>query len=596
MSEKPWLPFYGDIPASIVYPNDTAFELFERAADEHADRTAVDYLGRRLSYRELHRLVIAAARGLLALGVNRSDRIALMVPNLPHAAVLFYAANRVGALVSFFHAEAGAGEVAAKLSDYAPQWMAITREHVNGLLRLISGEAVRGLLLCDYGDFGKRGKVRALQRMRHRHGVDVDGIRGVAGRSRHGAEDEIESPPVFSWQSFLELGRRRDLVPHRDAHTPDEPAVVLYTGGTTHLALGAVHTDRQLTAVALQTQVQGPLLAGQSVLSVVPFAHGYGIAVAVHAALTAGATTVVVPHSTARSLAREIRRARPEYLIGVPATYAGLVLDRVFRGTSHRSLMGAFCGGDRLPRAVREMFETIVRRRGGAITIREGYGLTETVTACATMPESEMRQGSVGIPYPDTLVAIARPLDPALVGDRPQLPKDAPPAWLGPNELGEILVSGPTVMTSYWRDEEATAAALHTDSEGRVWLRTGDLGRMDGDGFLYFVERIGRSYADEGVEVHPGLTELALSENPEVLEACVTVSAEGTAPRLAAHVAPADPDRDVTWLEERLREAVRSLDEAHRPCRYAFHDRLPRTLSGVIDHGRLAADTRSPSS
>jgi len=392
-----------------------------------------------------------------------------------------------------------------------------------------------------------------------------------------------EPPPLFAWKSFLQLGSEAEVPSHRALHEPHELALVLYTGATTGVGTGVMHSDRQLTAVSFQTQVQGPLLAGQSVLSAVPLSHGYGVSVAVHATLSAGATSVLVPHSTSRSLALTIRRIRPEYLIGVPSTYTGLVFDRVFRRTRERSLMGAFCGGDRLPWSVRELFERIVRRRGGAVAIREGYGLTETVTACATMPEGEIRPGSVGIPYPDTLIAIASPL----VGV-PEL-ADAPPSWLPADTIGEILVSGPTVMEGYLDRPQESTRVIHPDDEGRRWLRTGDLGRMDEDGFLYFVERMGRGQTVHGAEVHPGITELSLSVHPEVLESSVTVQEDAGETQLVAHVVPVDKERDYEWLERRLRESMKRLTARQQPVRYEFYGRLPRTLAGVVDHRRLAA-------
>ncbi|MFW5689967.1 MAG: class I adenylate-forming enzyme family protein [Spirochaetota bacterium] len=583
MPEQPWLPYYGEIPASISYPDLTLYELFERAAAEYGSHTAVEYLGERVAYRRVKRLVDAAARALWAVGVRSGDRLALILPNMAHAPVLLYAANRLGVVTSFFHAEAGSRLIAQRITDFAPSWMAVTTEHVDGLCRLIADRGVQGIISCSYSDFGRPGKIRTMQLLRRRYNIATGGIRGAAALSPRGPSVSPEHPPLFAWKSFLKLGSTVETPAHRELHGPDRLAMVLFTGGTTGSGEGVMHTDRQLTAVALQSQVQGPVLAGQSVLSAVPLSHGYGVAVSVHATLAAGAMSILVPHTTPRSLARVYRRLRPEYLIGVPSTYADLVLDRVFRTTRHRALMGAFCGGERLPRAVRELFERIVRRRGGAVSIREGYGLTETVTACATMPDGEERSGSVGIPYPDTEIAIARP-----VPGTPDL-SEVPPAFVPYGTLGEILVSGPTVMSGYLEGEDATARVLHPDGEQRVWLRTGDLGWMDADGFLYFVERIGRAVAHGEPTVHPGITERAINDHLEVLEACVTLEHGATGVSLTAHVTPIDTDRDERWLEEHLRDSLQTLEPHQQPVRYAFHERLPRTPAGLIDHHRLGA-------
>ena len=582
MPDQPWLPFYGDTPATIQYPDATLFELFEESVREYRDFEAFEYLGERLSYGDLHRLVAAVARGLRSVGLRAGEPVAAIMPNTPHVPIVLYAANRLGAPVSLVHPESPAAEVASLLDDLEPTCIVVSREHLDGLQALNAGRSARDVVVCSLDEFGRRPRLRALGLMRQRFNVDTGGLRSAPVLPAERSTDP-ETPRVMTWERLLRRGEGVDLPPHRELHTPDDLAIVLYTGGTTATPRGVMHSDRQLTAVALQMQVQGPLLAGQTLLCAVPFAHGFGVAVAVHASVSAGATSVLVPHSTPRSLARTIRRTHPEYIIGVPATYVGLVRDRVFRRTRQRSLMGAFCGGDRLPRWVRERFATIVRRRGGAISIREGYGLTETVTACATMPDSEERPGSVGVPYPDTFIAIAVP------AHHPFDPESEPPLWLEPDRIGEILVSGPTVMDGYWRDEEATRRSLHPDEEGRVWLRTGDLGRMDKDGFFYFVERADRVCVVGGEEIHPGLTELVLSEHAEVLETCVTVDECAAGPRITAHVAPSDPDRDPSWLERHLRESLQTLEEPQQPTEYAFHARLPRTLAGVIDKRRLVA-------
>ncbi len=581
MPDQPWLPFYGDIPASIPYPDATLYELYERSTQEHSKQIVVEFLGERLSYRGLHRQVLAASEGLWALGVRPADRVGLLMPNMPHAMVLLYSANRIGAVLSLFHPEADPGTVSAQIADFDPTWMAVGEEHVTGLVRLLSGRTVRGLVVCSYADFGKQGLVARMQRMRRRLGVDTGGIRGLSARNAHAPGEGREVPPVHAWRSFLRPARSVELPPHREIHTSDEVAIVLYTGGSTGRTVGVMHTDYQLNAVAMQTQVQGPLLAGQSLLSVVPISHGYGIAVGIHATVSAGATSIMMPHFTPRVLAKQIRRRQPEYLVGVPQTYTELVFDRAFRRARHRARMGAFCGGDRLSRSVRTLFEQIVRRRGGSIGIREGYGLTETVTACATMPDSDSRPGTVGIPYPDTYIAIARPVDAHPVDGRD------PPVFLGSGEVGEILVSGPTVTNGYWNREDLDAGAFHADSEDRIWLRTGDLGSMDSDGFLSFVERISASVTANGVPIHPGLAEIVLNEHAEVLEACVTTRQEGLDVSMTAHVAALDNDRDTEWLEQHLRESLLVLDPLQRPRHFQFHGRLPRTLGGAIDRRRL---------
>jgi long-chain acyl-CoA synthetase len=339
-------------------------------------------------------------------------------------------------------------------------------------------------------------------------------------------------------------------------------------------------SDANLDAAARQTQVQGPVLSGERLLSVVSFSHGLGLAVSVHTVVISGGESIVLPHYTTRHIVKTFRRKRPDYLTGVPHFYAELLSDRKFHRTRLSCLMAAFCGGDRLPAHVRDSFEITVRRQGGAVPIREGYGLTETVTACATAPDGAIRAGSVGVPYPDMDIMIAAP------GHRADL--SSVPA----GTVGEICVNGPTVMMGYWGgggDE-----CLVRDSEGLTWLRTGDLGRMDEDGYLYFVERTGRSAKLNGNPVYPGTVEDALHAHPEVRRACVAVQHRPGGDRLVASIVPIDSDLDPQWLETTLRTwCSQELGPAQHPTDYMFVQSLPHTRLGIVDYRRVEADVQA---
>ena len=580
MSDAAWLPFYGDIPPHLDYPNKTLYAQLIDAAKAQPDGVAVSFLGARVSYRTLRTLVERAAQALWALGIRPEDRVATVLPNTPHAFVILYAANRVGALVSFLHPELDSARLSAHLTDFAPHWIFVNDDHLEGVRRIARPIPVRGMVVCGLIDFAPPGRVRRHTRFRKHNALDRGGVRGAAAR----ASDE--PAPTFSWESFLQLAPAGGRIPPQKAvHLPEAPAMVIYSGGSTGTLHGALHTDRQLVALACQTQVQGPLLAGQRLVCTVPYALGYGAGVGIHSCVTAAAESIVVPHFTPRSLARLLRREHPEYLVGMPHQYETLVRDRLFRRSRHSSLMGAFCGGDRLPATTHRLFAEIVRRRGGAVTIREGYGLCETVAACATMPEGYQRPGSVGIPYPDMLIRIAQP--------RAGQEDDAgePSVWLGANETGEICVSGPTVMEGYWRQGGGAESSLASDAEGRRWLRTGDLGRMDGDGFLTFVERSGRFSSIGSAELYPGLTEVVLNQLSLVYEACVTLAPGPAGQRLRAHVVPADRDADSAWLVREIAAAcAEALPESLQPEVYDLRSELPRTLSGGVDFLRLTAE------
>jgi long-chain acyl-CoA synthetase len=338
-----------------------------------------------------------------------------------------------------------------------------------------------------------------------------------------------------------------------------------------------LHSDSQLNAAALQTRVQGPLLSRQKVVGVIPFSHGFGLNSLIHAPILSGARAIYLPFWTPAVLAKTIRTRRPDYIVAHPSTYSRLVGERAFRRASHRALMGAFSGGSRLTTGVRNEFERYVRASGGAVTIREGYGLTETVAAAATMPEGVERPRSVGIPYPDTDIRIAEVRSPRAVR------RGAPPKWVEPDTLGEIYITGPTVMGGYLNDEAASQAALCVDRDHRTWLATGDLGTMDHDGFLYVVQRM--EATREGSPVIFGYAEILIAEDPEIRDVVIVPPTADIA--CTAFVEPLSRDVDPGTLRARLLDLLSQLPAEHRPAEVVVLPRLPRTRSGAVEYGKL---------
>ncbi|MEE8441837.1 MAG: class I adenylate-forming enzyme family protein [Spirochaetia bacterium] len=584
----PWRPFYGEMPGEIDYPNITLHEVLAESASTHPRRSVYDFLGHRRSYRSLLSEVKNLAQGLWALGVRPGHRVCTLLLNTPHTLVLLYAVNRIGAVLGVLDPDAGPRDVSHFLDDLQPQWAVVTEEHVAGFQQLATGKSIRGVVVASLTDYASAGRVKRVLRLRRRHRLNLGGLRGTVGVSTSSVSggSSYELPPTFSWLSMRKLGMRSDpVVDQCDLHSPDQCAVVLYTGGSTDRPHGVMLSDRNLDAAARQMQLQGPILPGQKMLSVVPFFHGFGLSVSVHTAVVAGAETLILPHFTPRSIVKTFRRRRPEYLIGVPGFYAALLADRKFQRTRLSCLMGAFSGGDRISSHLLDAFEMAVRNRGGAIRIREGYGLTETVAACVTSPEINSqitgRSGGVGIPAPDTALRVVR-----------QDVSDEDLAELPPGEVGELCVSGPTVMLGYLNS--AGAGRIVTE-DGVRWLRTGDLGRMDEDGFVYFIERMGRSVGSAGETVHPGIVEDALNAHPEVKQACVTIQDVGGTLRVTAHVVSIDRDLDREWMESTLREwCAQELDERCQPSSFVFSETLPHTRLGVVDYRRVAASVSSP--
>jgi long-chain acyl-CoA synthetase len=290
-----------------------------------------------------------------------------------------------------------------------------------------------------------------------------------------------------------------------------------------------------------------------------------------------GARVVMVPVFSPKVVAELIRTKRPTIMAGVPTLYEALSRDPSLQRADLSCLRAAFCGADTLTRPVKEGFERLVRERGGSVTLLEGYGLTEAVTAIMGTPLHRYREGSIGVPFPDTLAKICRP------GTDLELPT---------GQEGEICVSGPAVMLGYLDDAEATGKALKVHRDGRVWLHTDDLGKMDGEGFFYFTARLKRMIKSSGFNVYPAQVEAVLCQHPAVAAACVVgVPDEAQGQRVKAFVVVEDSYLATPELASELIDFCRArLIKWSCPRDVEFRLDLPQTRLGKIDYVALERD------
>jgi long-chain acyl-CoA synthetase len=528
------------------------YEALASAARRSPDAVAWTFLGARSTYRDLVRDIDRCADGLAALGLRRGDRLLISMPTSPQGAIAFYAANRLGVVSALIHPLSTPREITGFL-DASRARVALTLDAFYGALAAATPKHPLDLiLLARIPDY-----LSPLKRV---------GFKLTKGRTiaRVPADSRVR------WWSNL-----MDSVP--ETMSTNDPAAILFSGGTTGAPKAIVLSNRNLIAEGMQAAAWAGLQAGDSILAILPIFHGFGLGVCVNAAFMAAGTSILVPSFDARSAAKLIRSTRPNVLVGVPTLFDALTKDDRLARTDLSCLKACFCGADTLPRGVKERFETLVARSGGRVQLREGYGLTEAVTAIIAMPLDNYREGSIGVPFPDMCATICRP------GSVEELP---------PGEEGEICVAGPAVMLGYLDDPEATADALRVHGDGRTWLHTGDLGRMDEDGFFYFTARLKRLIKSSGFNVYPAQVETVLLEHPLVAEACVFgVPDPVQVERVAAAVVLTDAARACAATEEALIAYCRErLIKWSCPREIVFRPTLPRTGIGKIDYRALAAE------
>jgi len=553
----PWLRFYGNVPATLSYPEVTLYEALAATARRVPDAVAWDFLGATSTYRRLIEDVDRCAGALAALGLRRGERLLISMPTSPQGVIAFYAANRLGAVPALIHPLSTAPEIAHYL-DASGARIALALDAFYGTLAAAQPKRpLEMILLARIPDY-----LPPLKKL---------GFRLTKGRKIAPVPADAR---VRWWSQAMAGSRASAALALGGTH---DPAAILFSGGTTGSPKGIVLSNRNFIAEGMQAAAWGGLEQGDSVLAILPIFHGFGLGVCVNAALMAGGKSILVPVFDPKTTARLLRAKRPSVLVGVPTLFHALADDPKLARADLSCLKACFCGADTLPRPVKERFEKLVAQRGGRVRLLEGYGLTEAVTAIMAMPAQEYREASMGIPFPDTAAKLCVP------GTAREAPQD---------EEGELCISGPAVMLGYLDDPEATAQALRVHADGRTWLHTGDLARRDADGFFYFVLRLKRMIKSSGFNVYPTQVEGVLYRHPAVVEACVVgVPDPAQVERVKAFVVLKNPAQESDAMKESLIAHCREqLIKWSCPREIEFRRELPKTRVGKVDYRALTGE------
>ena len=530
----------------------TMYELVRERAKVYADRVAVEFLGRRILYPELIACIDRTADGLRRIGVRPSDVVTLCLPNTPHAVIAFYAANRLGCVANMVHPLSPPEELAHSMAQTRSRVLVVLDAFLPKHRERLERDGAPLIVSCSLPDYLPWLKGRLF--------------RWTMGRK---IPKVVEGERLFRWSSLSGDGSVAPYEPHL---LPGDPAVYLHSGGTTGAPKTIVLSSMNFNLLALE----GPAIigledtSGQSMVSILPFFHGFGLCMGMHAMVVNGILAILVPKFSAEELAKVVRKCRPTLMAGVPTLFDGMLRNPRLRKADLSNLRAVFCGGDTLPVDLKRRFDAFLQERGAKCTLREGYGLTETVTVCCVNPIDADREGSVGLPLRGVRMAIVEPGTENLL----------PAGW-----EGEICVNAPTTMLGYLDDPAATDVAVWTHEDGLRWVHTGDFGSMDVDGYVHFKQRLKRIIKVSGVPVFPSQIEDTVMEMEEVAVACA-VGAPDLHRMQTVHlyVVPAAGIPGDEALEEKIRShCQRHLLIYSVPTRIIFRGTLPLTLVGKTD-------------
>ncbi len=526
--------------------------LFDRAVARYAARPALTFEGRHWTYAQLAVLVDRAAAGLQQIGLQPGDRLGLCLPNIPYFVVFYYAALKAGLVVVTYNPLYAARELRHQVDDSGTTVMVVP--DLAEIYDKIAGiEALTRIIVCPFADILPKLKGIAFSLLR----------RSSLAFPAYGAR-------ILSYSRFNVAGAAAQPIPI----DPSDVAVLQYTGGTTGRPKGAMLTHANLSINAQQgTNHMPSMQPGQEkMVAVLPFFHVFAMTSVLNGGLSMGAELILHPRFEIDTLMASLTRDKPTMLHAVPTIYAAIATATETNRADISSLRVCISGGAPLPAEIREHFEALTGCR-----VIEGYGLTEAAPAVASNPpDGEVRPDSVGIALQETSIEI-RSLD-----DITRI--------LPAGERGEVCVRGPQVMKGYLNRSQETQAAFIDGA-----LRTGDVGYLDADGYLYITDRIKDLIICSGYNVYPRIIEDALYEHPAVAEAIalgIPDTYRGQTP-VAFVTLRVGENRNGEELRAFLRDKLSAVE---LPSRIEIRTSLPKTAIGKLSRKELIAEAIASSS
>jgi len=489
------------------------------------------------------------------------------LPNVPQAVFCLYALNRIGAIPTMVHPLSAVSELSFYMNEAGCEIAVTLDQFYAKFLEVKKLRTIKKLIVCRVSDELKFPLNLGQKLLTERKFPKLQ---------KNGCDT--------SWAEFMAMGESvstNDYVADKDYRTE---AVVLFSGGTTGTTKGIMLSDLNFNALAWQTaNMASEKVHHAKMLAAMPVFHGFGLGVCIHTMMYMGGTSILVPRFNVKSYANLIRKTKPNFIAGVPTLFEAITRNRYLDGADLSCLRGVFSGGDSLTIELKKKFDAFLKEHNARVRVREGYGTTECVTACCLTPHDKEKEGSIGIPFPDTYFKICKP------GTQDEVPY---------GEEGEICLTGPSRMLGYIGHEEENRQTLQTHPDGHVWLHTGDLGKMDSEGFVYFRQRIKRMIVTSGYNVYPSQLENIIEGHPAVQRSCV-IGIKDTLKmqRVKAFIVLKDGYTPSPEIEEELKAYCKKhIAKYALPSEYEFRDSLPTTLVGKVAYTKLEAEEAAKAS
>lgn len=561
-NERPWIAFYEkDVPANLKYPNISLVDLVRKSADKNPYNIAYEYFGNKCTYYDFMLKVETVAKALKSYGIEKNDKVTICMPNTPEGVISFYAVNMIGAIASMVHPLSSANELEFYLNTSKSKIVICIDIAFEKIYSIKDNTRIEKIIVANAAE-------------------DFKIVKSSLYWLKEGRKVKLpQHENVVTWKTFLKYGNyyQGNYDVHRKA---TDAAVILYSGGTTGKPKGILLSNLNFNALVIQSVLMvGGIDGTESVLSIMPIFHGFGLGICIHAPLYVGAKCILIPAFSFKEFANLIKKYKPNIIAGVPTLFESLIKNK-FHENELSCIKCIITGGDLMLPELKKKVDAFLVEYGCKASVRQGYGLTEATGATCLTPSNMYKEGTIGLPFPDMYYKIVK------IGTHDEVPY---------NTDGEICISGPTVMMKYVDNPEETFQALRVHEDGKTWLHTGDIGYMDENGYVFFRQRLKRMIVSSGYNIYPSYIENIINKHPDVLASTVIGIDHPYKNQVAkAFIVLKDGIKPSLKIEKEIKKLCeQNISRYSLPYEYEFRKSLPTTSVGKVAFTKLEEEEKN---
>ena len=552
-------PFYKYLNSQSEYgfdiPDVSVFGMFKISEKSHPEAIAIDYFGRKFTYKMLLNEIEKVSHSYYKIGVRKGDVVTVLMPNTPEAVISVYALNRLGAVGNIVHPLSAQEEIKNYLVSCNCKFLLCIDKCIEKIEKISEEIYLEKIIVADASCSMPR-PLKFAYNLKNKYTLP-------------------NNEKYILWKSFINNINLNSPEYFPTDKENEEPAIILHSGGTTGTPKDIMLSNKNFNAFGIQSVLTlSDVSVGDKILGILPIFHGFGLGVCVHVCFCFGACSVLIPLFDAKKFGSIIKKHKPTMIFGVPTLYEALLNAKGIEKLDFSFLKYAVSGGDALSENLEDKVNAFLSKHNSNIRICEGYGMTEGLAALSLSVNDAYKSGTIGK---------------ALIGNKMCVVEPGSINVLGVNEDGELCVSGPTVMTGYRNNEEDTKKVLKKHSDGKLWLHTGDMASIDENGIVTYKSRIKRMIVSSGYNVYPTYIEKTIEELPEVSK-CVAVAIPHSYKKEVAKafiILEKGYVADSFTLDKIKKYCKKKLASYSVPYEFEFVKEFSKTPFGKIDYVKL---------